>query len=129
MINENIQQRLYPYIHKIVQQNGGEIIAIGGVADHLHILIENPSSLSIADCMRLVKTNSSKWIRETFETHKDFGWQTGYGAFTVSPSVVEEVIHYIENQQKHHETLTFDEEFITFLKRHQIEYDISMPLG
>ena len=73
--------------------------------------------------MRLVKANSSKWMRESYPTHASFGWQTGYAALSVSTSAVDDVVHYIQQQPEHHRTRTFAEEFVEFLRRHKIEYD------
>ena len=77
----------------------------------------------VAEALRLIKTNSSKWIHETDPDRDGFAWQTGYGAFTVSPSGVEQVRAYIANQEAHHRRRTFQEEFLQFLERHHIEYD------
>ena len=123
MITDVVRERLHRYVGSILSASHGSLTAIGGTADHLHMLITLPASLSVADAMRLVKANSSKWIRETFETHSTFGWQTGYGAFTVSASVVDDVIRYIDNQEQHHRSRTFEEEFVEFLDRHELEYD------
>ena len=95
LITEASRPRLYPYIASILGAKDGLLLAVGGTADHVHLLIELPAALSVADAMRLVKANSSKWARETFPTHAEFGWQTGYGAFTVSASATDDVIRYI----------------------------------
>ena len=123
-ITEEVRKRLYPYIGSIVRANKGSLLAVGGTADHVHLLVELPGALCVADAMRLIKANSSKWIRETFATHVEFGWQTGYGAFTISASAVETVIAYIENQTQHHRARTFEEEFAAFLNRHGLEHEV-----
>lgn len=89
----------------------------------MHLLFELHANLSIADAMRLVKTNSSKWIRETLPEQRDFAWQTGYAAFSVSASAIKEVTRYIANQDQHHQTRTFDGEFAEFVRRHGFEFD------
>jgi REP element-mobilizing transposase RayT len=122
-IKDAVRQRLYPYIESVLRAKGGDLLAIGGTADHVHLLVELPATLPVADAMRLVKTNSSKWLGETFLTHREFGWQTGYGAFTVSASAREDVIRYIDNQGQHHRSRTFQEEFVEFLNRHELEYN------
>lgn len=122
-LKPDLRQRIYGYIKGIVAQCDGRVLAIGGTADHVHILLELPGSISIAEAMRLVKTNSSKWIHEMFPTHTSFAWQTGYAAFTVSSSAVDDVVHYIENQERHHRTRSFDEELVEFLRRHQLQFD------
>lgn len=79
--------------------------------------------MTVADTVRDMKSNSSRWIHETFSNLRGFAWQTGYGAFTVSRSNLGEVRGYIANQPEHHRVRTFEEEFVAFLKRHEIEYD------
>jgi REP element-mobilizing transposase RayT len=91
--------------------------------DHVHLLVRLYKQLSVADGLRLVKTNSSKWVHETFPEHQAFAWQAGYGAFTVSLSGLPEVKSYLARQAEHHRTRSFKEEFIAFLKKHEIEYD------
>ena len=79
--------------------------------------------MTISKAMQLIKGGSSKWIHDTFPEHRGFTWQKGYGAFSVSVSHLEKTITYIENQPEHHRTRTFEEEFIAFLKKHQVQYD------
>ena len=122
MIDEEIRERLYAYIGGILRERDARLAAAGGTSDHVHLLVELPAALSVADAMRLVKANSSKWVRETFSTRQAFGWQTGYAAFSVSASAVEDVMCYIEQQPEHHRDKTFQEEFIDFLQRHRIEF-------
>lgn len=122
-IDPSIRDRLYGYIGGVLRQRGGRLIKAGGMYDHIHLLIELRSAVSIADAMRLVKANSSKWIHETFAEVARFDWQTGYAAFTVSSSAVENVVRYIDCQEEHHRTRTFADELAEFLNRHKIEYD------
>jgi len=98
-------------------------IAIGGMPDHIHILLSMPSTLSIASALQLIKGGSSKWVHDTFPEHQLFQWQIKYGAFGVSVSQLPKTITYIEGQQKHHQKMSFKEEFTALLKRHQITYD------
>lgn len=121
IITPDIAARVHPYLGGIIREFGGTAITIGGVEDHVHILMRLPATLALADALRLIKTNSSKWAHETL--HPEFSWQTGYGAFSVSESNIETVRRYIENQEEHHRRMTFQEEFIQFLRRHGIEYD------
>jgi len=79
--------------------------------------------MPIAKAMQLIKGGSSKWVHETFPDQRLFAWQTKYGAFSVSVSQLDRTIHYIENQEAHHHKLTFQEEFVMLLKKHNIEYD------
>ena len=96
------QQRLYDYIGGIVCSEHGVLLAAGGIVDHVHLLVQLGQNRSLADVLRVVKTNSSKWVHEVFPDVTDFGWQRGYGAFTVSYSGLEAVRHYLSIQQEHH---------------------------
>jgi REP element-mobilizing transposase RayT len=98
-------------------------IEIGGVADHAHMLLSLPSTLSIAKAMQLIKGGSSKWVHESFPEHRLFGWQVKYGAFGVSVSLLDKTIQYIQTQTEHHQKMTFQEEFLALLKKHGIAYD------
>lgn len=128
-IPEDLQQRLWPFIGGIARENGIKALAIGGTDDHVHILLSLPATIPVAKAMQLIKGSSSKWIHETFPTQRDFAWQESYGAFSVSVSQVEATIAYIRNQREHHRKKTFEEEFLTFLKKHGIEYDERYVLG
>jgi len=121
-IRDPIRERLYEYIGGILRAKSGHLIEIGGVQDHVHILARLSPSLAVADVIRDVKANSSKWMSEQAEAATDFEWQKGYGAFTVSYSLIETVREYIRRQAEHHRTTTFQEEYMAFLKRHGIEF-------
>lgn len=122
-INESVRDRLYAYIDGIVRERDARLHAIGGTEDHVHLLVELPAVLAVADALRLVKANSSKWLRATVPTHSSFGWQTGYGAFSVSASMREDVVRYIKGQDEHHRERGFKEEFLALLARCGVEYD------
>jgi REP element-mobilizing transposase RayT len=122
-ITENIQERLWLYMGGIARKNKMRALAIGGVEDHVHVLLSIPSTLSIAKAMQLIKGGSSSWVHNTFPEHHDFEWQEGYGAFSIGVSQVPDTKAYIDNQREHHRTKTFQEEFIAFLERHGIDYD------
>ncbi len=98
-------------------------LSIGGVEDHVHILLSLPATMPVAKAMQLIKGGSSKWVHETFPDQRLFAWQTKYGAFSVSVSQVEKTITYIQNQPEHHQKLSFQEEFVALLKKHNIDYD------
>jgi len=115
--------RLYEYTAGILRETGGKLITAGGMPDHVHLLVSLGKQKALADAVRDVKANSSRWIHETFENLRGFAWQTGYGAFAVSYSNIDDVKRYIANQKDHHRVRTFKEEFLAFLKRHDIEYD------
>lgn len=122
-IDADLKSHLHPYIGGIVRELSGGAICINGPKDHVHLLIWLPGSLALADAMRVVKTNSSRWVHETWAARKGFAWQTGYAAFSVSRSNADEVRRYIDAQEEHHRKTTFEEELIAFPKRHGIEYD------
>src|SRR5215212_1356019 len=105
----------------IARQNDMKAIEIGGMPDHVHILLSLPSTLSIAKALQLIKGGSSKWVHDTFPEHRLFGWQAKYGAFSVSQ--LETIIGYIKRQEEHHRKMTFQEEFLALLKKHQVGYD------
>jgi len=98
-------------------------LQIGGCDDHLHALVQAPPIYSPSEIAQYLKGESSKWIHEEFPAMRDFGWQDGYGAFTVSKSDLPDVIRYIQNQREHHRKKTFQEEYLEFLNEYGIEYD------
>lgn len=122
-ITPEIQPRLYEYLGGILRSQNSKLIAAGGIADHVHLLVSLSKQLAISDALRDLKANSSGWIHDTFDDQKSFAWQAGYGAFAVSYSAIDDVKRYIANQAEHHRTKTFQEEFVEFLKRHHLEYD------
>lgn len=123
LIDESLQERLYAFIGGIVRDLGGQLIAGNGMEDHAHLLVRYPPDLAHAVLLREVKARSSRWIHETFPTRHAFGWQRGYGGFTVSRSNVEEVEAYIRNQREHHRTVGFEDEFLKLLQKHGVEFD------
>src|SRR3989442_3163848 len=122
-ITPELADRLWPFLGGIARQNKMVAIEIGGVADHIHILLSLPATLPVAKALQLIKGGSSKWVHETFPEHRLFGWQEKYGAFSVSVSQMDKTIEYIRNQEAHHRRMTFQEEFLALLKRHRITYD------
>jgi putative transposase len=123
LITGDIQPRLYGYWGGICQEQGNRLIAAGGTANHVHLLVSLSRDASVAEVVRDLKANSSKWIHETFPASRDFAWQTGYAAFAVSFSNIDQVKKYLARQAEHHRKQTFQEEFVAFLRRHHIEYD------
>ena len=122
-LSSEIRERLFPYIGGICKENNLRLIKAGGVLDHVHLLVSLSSTIAIAKAIQYIKGGSSKWIHETYPDMKDFSWQEGYGAFSISISQIERTIKYILNQENHHRKKTFREEFIEILKYHQIEFD------
>ena len=123
LIKPELQQRLWPYMGGIARDNKMKALSIGGVDDHVHLLLSLPATLSISKAMQLIKGGASKWVHDTFPEYQDFAWQEGYGAFSIGISDVAKTTAYIENQVRHHARRDFQTEFLTFLKKHGIEYD------
>jgi len=114
---------LYPVIATTLKDAKCPAITIGGWDDHLHLLLVLHREEAIARAVKTVKICSTKWIKQHSQRHQTFAWQGGYGSFSVSQSEVTRVSRYIENQDKHHQKLSFKHEYIRFLDKHQIEYD------
>jgi putative transposase len=124
LINNDIKPRLYDYIGGTIRKQSGIALAINGMEDHIHVLAKLRPDKAVSAVLRDLKANSSGWMHEVFPTLKDFSWQKGYGAFTVSASQIEKVKVYIANQEKHHRKIgSFRDEFIALLKANEIEFD------
>ena len=123
MVTAALQARLWPYLGGIAREHKVIAIEIGGVKDHVHMLISLPSSMAIAKALQLIKGGSSKWVHDTFPDQRLFGWQVKYGSFSVSVSQLDKIIEYIKSQPEHHRKMTFQEEFVALLKKHRIQYD------
>jgi len=123
LINETLQPRLYEYIGGIVRKQGGIALAINGMKDHVHLFAKLRQDRALSDMIRDFKAHSSGWMHKVFPDLKDFTWQNGYGAFTVSASQAASVKRYIEQQKERHQKHTFEKEFISFLKANEIEFD------
>ena len=123
-----ICERLWPYLGGIARENGIRALAIGGVADHVHLLLSLPATLSVSKAVQLLKGNSSKWLRETFPELRaqGFAWQEGFGAFSIGVSGVPETTRYIRGQEEHHRKKSFREELEAFLKKHGFDYKPGM---
>jgi REP element-mobilizing transposase RayT len=122
-IETQMREDLYSFIGGIMKNKRARLLAAGGMFDHIHLYASLPSTISIADFVKVVKSNSSRWIHESFSQLRNFAWQEGYGAFSVSKSGEQSVIRYIRNQEKHHGKRTFKQELITLLEKHGISYD------
>jgi len=117
------RERLFPYLGGIARELGAKALMVGGAADHVHLLLSLPPTICVADALRDLKANSSRWVHDTWPDRRDFAWQTGYGVFSVSESTRDAVARYIQEQEEHHRRMTFQEEFIALLKKHGIQYD------
>ena len=128
-IAPEIETRIWQYLGGIARENQMKALCIGGVDDHVHILLGVPATMAISKAVQLIKGGSSKWIHETFEDLSQFAWQDGYGAFTVSNSNLEAAGRYIRKQREHHRKMSFAEELAVFLVRHEIAFDERYLLG
>ena len=122
-IMPEVEQRIWAYLGGIAKENRMKPLQIGGVEDHVHVLLGAPATLAPSKIVQLIKGGSSGWIHDTFSSMTAFAWQDGYGAFTVSKSNVPEVTAYIQGQREHHRMKAFQEEYLALLKKHDIEYD------
>jgi REP element-mobilizing transposase RayT len=116
------RDRLHAYLGGAARHEGAVAKCVGGVADHVHILLELKATHSVADIVRGIKSASSAWVHTDLGV-REFGWQDGYGAFTVSPRGRLAVINYIVNQERHHAQTTFPDEYVKLLEEAEVEYD------
>jgi putative transposase len=123
LITFEYETRLYDYIGGTIRGVGGISLELNGTEDHVHVLTKRRPDRALSDVLRGLKANATGWMHDIFPALKDFSWQRGYGAFTVSQSNVQEVRRYIVRQKEHHEKVSFRDEFIQFLKDNGIEYD------
>jgi putative transposase len=123
LINPKWKNELYKYITGIIQSYDHKVLQINGMPDHIHIFFGMRPTQSISDLMKQVKQDSSKWINTKGLVNGKFSWQAGYGAFSYSKSHVPRVIKYIENQEEHHKTKAFGDEYLEILKESGIDYD------
>ena len=121
-----LRERLWPYLDGIARENKMKALAVGGAADHVHMLVSLAASISVAKAVQLLKGNSSKWIHETFSDMRSFQWQEGYGAFSIGVSAIEATKMYIRDQVEHHRKRTFREEFATMLQKNGFDFREAM---
>ena len=121
LITPEIRSDVFAYLGGIIRETDGTALIVGGTSDHVHLLIRLRPVHAVAEIARVLKANSSRWMREKW--NRKFAWQNGYGAFSVSESNVSEVTRYIANQEEHHKKVTFQQEYMAFLKKNKIAYD------
>ncbi len=123
LLTQEIVPQLIKVIGGIIRDRDGALLAMNGTEDHVHLLTFFHQKRAVADVVRDIKSISSDWVHTHFPAQADFAWQNGYGSFTVSKSLNEDVERYIANQQERHASETFEQEFLALLKRHGVEYD------
>jgi putative transposase len=123
MLVGDVPERLYAYIGGILRDEKGVLVAAGGMPDHVHLLVSLGRESSMSDALRQIKGSSSSWIHETFPDLSGFAWQVGYAAFSVSYSQIDSVKQYLATQAEHHRTVSFQDEFRTFLRKHDLAFD------
>ena len=122
-IKPEIEDELYAYMGGTIKKLGGIPFIINGMGDHIHIFSTLPRTIALSKFLEEIKRNSSKWIKTKGREYQNFAWQGGYAAFSVSDSVKDTVVQYIQNQKEHHRSLSFKEEVIKFLKKYDLDYD------
>jgi putative transposase len=118
-----IRHDVHAYLGGILRELHATPIMIGGIDNHVHLLARLPADLAISDCLRVVKANSSRWIKERWPDRSSFTWQGGYAAFSVSESSRQTVIRYVRDQARRHQTISFQDEFLALLNKHGVDYD------
>ena len=121
LIPSEVQSDLWAFVGGIARKNGFKTLIVGGTENHLHVLLSLPANITLAKAMQLIKGVSSHWMNENHT--KKFAWQEGYGAFTIGISQKADTIAYIRSQAEHHRKRSFEDEFVAFLKKHNMEYD------
>ena len=125
---ENLLQKpwrdeVFKYMGGIIKAKGQKPIIVNGVSNHVHVFVGIKPSMLISDLVRDIKNNSSNFINDQLFLKTKFSWQEGYGAFSYAHSQLDNVYHYIENQEEHHRKKTFREEYIDFLRKFEVDYD------
>jgi putative transposase len=123
LIEKTWKVEQYKYFTGIIQHAGHKLIIVNGMPDHVHLVIGMRPTQSLSDLMKHLKGDSSKWINEKRFSKGHFQWQEGYGAFSYSKSQLPALIRYVENQETHHQTKTFLEEYKAFLNKFEIHYE------
>jgi putative transposase len=122
-LDSDVRTRVHAYLATICRDLGAQLVHVGGAADHVHIVTTLPRTLSQAQLIEEIKKTPSKWIKTVDTRYRGFTWQRGYGAFSVSPSQLESVRRYIDGQQEHHRTRTFQDEYRALLRKHGVDFD------
>ena len=121
LIREGMRERLHAYLGGIARENGMAALAVGGVADHVHVLLSLSRTASVSKAVQLLKAGSSKWVNENFPRMGRFSWQEGFGAFSIGVAQKERTLAYIQAQAEHHKRVSFAEEYRKFLASHGMQ--------
>ena len=122
-MHESDLPRICAYVSGIINNLNGIPIAVNGITDHIHILATLPKTISLSQFVRTIKTESTMWLKRTFEYYDKFSWQDGYGAFSVSASNLDRTKNYVMNQAEHHKKISFYDEYKKIADAYEIEYD------
>jgi putative transposase len=117
------EHRLHQYITSVCHSLDSPVIYIGGMPDHIHILLSLSRTITVSELISKIKSNSSRWIKTIDPQCKDFSWQKGFGAFSLGESSRNNAIKYIANQKKHHATMSFQEEYLKLLMKYDVKFD------
>jgi len=121
-LDQGVRPRVQAYLATVCRDLGADLVQVGGVADHVHIVTTLPRTISQAQFVEEIKKASSKWIKPLDARYRGFFWQRGYGAFSVSPSQLGSVLEYLDKQPEHHRTRTFQEEYRELLRKHGVDF-------
>ena len=122
-IDETHLGRVHSYIGQLINSTGCQTLCVGGVSDHVHVLCLLSRNETVAHLVEEIKRNSSRWIKTVSPDSREFSWQGGYAAFSVSQSVLEKSLDYVRHQKEHHKKVSFRDEYIQFLKLYNIEFN------
>ena len=122
-IDKDISAKLNAYLAVVTRDHGCEAYRVGGMPDHVHLAVRLSRTITQADLLQEIKKESSKWIKKQGPDYSQFAWQKGYGCFSISQSQLDQLIAYICNQEKHHKTMTFQDEFRKLLEKYKVEFD------
>ncbi len=120
LVPAELKEKLWPYIAGIARMNRFKAIAVGGMRDHAHVLLSLPTTITVAKAVQLIKGGSSIWTNDHLDD-RSFDWQDGYGAFTIGISQLQTTIRYIDNQERHHTRMSFDQELRRMVERHGLQ--------
>jgi REP element-mobilizing transposase RayT len=123
LLNNDIRPRLHAYIGGIAREHDMKALAVGGVEDHVHILLSCKATIALSKAMQLIKGGSSLWLHQTFPQLAQFSWQEGYGAFSIGISQIDDTVAYIDRQEEHHRKQSYQDELRAILRKHGITWD------